>query len=127
MSGSCLVCFKSEECDLEGAVNSLVRYRFNVVRHGEVLCVDRGDGPHFKVTLETAEHVQEEANEFAKSSKFSSEMSKCNARFEIVIEDLDAALDEMNTLMEVQGALQDASKGYLFTPWNGNVSGPWVE
>ena len=41
--------------------------------------------------------------------------------------DLDAALDEINTLMEVQGALQDASRGYLFVPWSGNLSEPWGE
>jgi hypothetical protein len=30
----------------------------------------------------------------------------------------------MNTLIEVQGALQDASRGYLFLPWNGSLSEP---
>ncbi len=44
---------------------------------------------------------------------------------EIGIENLDEALDEINTLMEVQGALQDASGGYLFLPWNGTLSKPW--
>lgn len=39
--------------------------------------------------------------------------------------DLDAALDEINTLMEVQVALQEASEGFLFLPWNGNLSEPW--
>ena len=27
--------------------------------------------------------------------------------------------------MEVQGALQDASRGYLFVPWNGSLTEPW--
>jgi hypothetical protein len=35
----------------------------------------------------------------------------------------EAALDEINTLMEVQGA----SQGFLFLPWNGNLSEPWRE
>lgn len=126
MSDSCMVCFQSEACDLEGAIKSLESYRFSVVRKDEELIVNRGDGLQFKVILSNADHVQEEANEIAEGSEFSSEMSKCNARFEIIIENLDAALNEINTLMEVQGALQDASKGYLFLPWNGKISGPWV-
>jgi hypothetical protein len=52
-------------------------------------------------------------------------LRECDARFEIVIEDLDEALDEINTLMEVQGALQDVSQGFLFLPWNGELSEPW--
>lgn len=43
------------------------------------------------------------------------------------IDDLDGALDEINTLMEVQVALQDASQGFLFLPCNGNLSEPWQE
>jgi len=43
-------------------------------------------------------------------------MGECSARSEIGIDDLNAALDEINTLMEVQDALQDASQGFLFLP-----------
>jgi hypothetical protein len=28
---------------------------------------------------------------------------------------------------QFQGALQDASQGFLFLPWNGNLSDPWRE
>jgi len=43
---------------------------------------------------------------------------------EIGIADLDEVLDEINTLIEVQCTLQDATSGYLFNSWNGEVSGP---
>jgi hypothetical protein len=122
-----MVFFQSEECDLNGAINSLEKYRFSVARDGEKLVVGRGDSPQFQVSLIKEDFVQKEANEIAQGSEFANEMSKCNARFEVVIDDLDTALDEINTLMEVQGALQDASKGYLFTPWNDNVSEPWID
>ena len=49
------------------------------------------------------------------------------ARFEIEFDNLDEALYEINTLMEVQAALQDASSGLLFLPWNGNLSAPWQQ
>ena len=37
---------------------------------------------------------------------------------------LDTALDEINTLIEVQCTLQDATAGYLFNSWNGKLSAP---
>ena len=52
------------------------------------------------------------------------ELERCDQRFEIEIDDLAAALDEINTLMEVQGFLQDATRGILFTCWNGNLLPP---
>ena len=54
-------------------------------------------------------------------------LRECDARFEIGMDDLDKVLDEINTLMEVETALQDASHGYLFLPWNGNLAGPSQE
>ena len=51
-------------------------------------------------------------------------MRTLDARFEIAIDDLDEALDEINTLIDVQSALQEVSNGYLFLPWNGHLSEP---
>ncbi len=127
MSDTCLVFFQSEECDLDGATKSLESYRFNVTRDGKKLVIDRGDSPQFEIILVKEDFVQEEANEIAEGTEFVNEMSKCNARFELIIDDLGRALDEINTLMEAQGALQDASKGYLFTPWNDTISEPWLD
>jgi hypothetical protein len=91
------------------------------------LIVGRAGSPHFHILLSTEPHVAIEAAEIGKGSPHSAAMRKCGARFEIVIDDLDVALDEFNTLMEVQAALQDASQGFLFLPWNGNLSEPWRE
>ncbi|MDB5313114.1 MAG: hypothetical protein JWO38_7316 [Gemmataceae bacterium] len=51
-------------------------------------------------------------------------MRECDVRFEVYFDSPHEALDEINTLMEVQIALQEASGGFLFLPWNGNLSGP---
>ena len=40
-----------------------------------------------------------------------------------LINDLDAALDEFNTLVFVQEALEDATGGFLFNTWNGRFPG----
>ena len=65
-----------------------------------------------------------EAAEIGAGTAHEDALRGCDARFEIGIDDLDAALDEINTLIEVQSALQDASRGFLFLPWNGNLSEP---
>ena len=89
------------------------------------LIAGRSDSPQFRIRLSTAPHVAIEAAEIGENTPHADEMRKCSARFEIEIDDLDAALDEINTLIEVQGALQDASQGYLFIPWNGELTEPW--
>lgn len=43
---------------------------------------------------------------------------------EILIDDLDGVLDEINTLIEVQGTLQDVTRGFLFNTRNCVLSGP---
>jgi hypothetical protein len=43
-------------------------------------------------------------------------------RFEVLIDDLDEALDEINTLIEVQVALMNATQGFLFNTWIGEVT-----
>ena len=125
MKASCVVCFQAKDCDLEQAIKSLEKYKFNVQQEEQKLTVSRNNDLEFDIVLVKEDYVQEEAMNFSEGTKYEREMSKCNARFEIFIRDLDKALDEINSLMEVQGALQDASKGYLFTPWNGNILEPW--
>lgn len=47
-----------------------------------------------------------------------------DAGYAIEIDDLDAALDEMNTLIEVQAKMQGATTGWIFNEWNGSLSDP---
>ena len=123
---TCMVFFRGGACDLDGAVRSLTGYKLNVVREGEVITAGRPGGIQFRIRLAAGEHVRVEASEIGEATPHAAAMRECSARFEIDIQDLDAALDEMNTLMEVQGALQDASRGFLFLPWNGRLSEPYA-
>ncbi|UUZ54168.1 hypothetical protein LP419_38195 [Massilia sp. H-1] len=79
----------------------------------------------FQITLAQLPHVLLEAREIAQGTEYAHALGECGSRFEISIPDLDAALNEANSLMEVQGALQDASSGYLFLPWNEQIIKPW--
>jgi hypothetical protein len=125
MGEVCLVFCRSGTCDLEAAERSLLGYGLTVTRKDDTLIAGWPGSPQFRVHLVVGELVRAEATEIGKGTPYEAAMRECDARFEIGIDDLDEALDEFNTLMEVQGALQDASQGYLFLPWNGNLSEPW--
>jgi hypothetical protein len=125
MADGCLVFFQPGACDLDAAVNSLAGYGLTVNRCGDELTAGRPGSPQFRIVLSAEPHVAAEAAEIGEGTPHASAMRECGARFEVGIDDLDAALDEINTLMEVQGALQDASRGFLFLPWSGELSEPW--
>lgn len=125
MTHVCMVFFRIGDCDLEAAASALRGYGLTVSGEGDRLVVGRPGSPRFWVHLSSAPQVQVEAAEIGTGTPDEVAMRECGARFEVEIEDLDEALDEINTLMEVQGALQDASRGYLFLPWNGTLSKPW--
>jgi hypothetical protein len=130
MEAGCMVYFRPGACDLDAAARSLAGYGLTVSRRGDELTAGRPDIPEFpnrwfRVRLAAGPHVAAEAAEVGEGTPHAVALRECGARFEVAIADLDAALDEINTLMEVQGALQDASHGFLFLPWNGNLMEPW--
>ncbi len=77
------------------------------------------DGPVLRVAYAQGEQVAREALQRAgEGAPAEALLRACTARFEIAIDDLDEALDEMNTLIEVQSTLQDGTGGHLFNTWN---------
>ncbi len=120
-----MVFFPSGACNLDAAAKSLTGYGLTIARQGDVLTAGRPGSPQFRIQLASEPHVALEAAEIGENTPYAATMRKCSERFEVSIDDLYAALDEINTLMDVQGALQDASEGILFLPWNGNLSEPW--
>ncbi len=79
-------------------------------------------GPELMVHLSREAWVIDEANEIAEGTSHADAMGRCDARFEIFIHDLDEVLDEINTLIEVQATLQQATRGFLFNDWNCRLS-----
>jgi hypothetical protein len=124
MAETCMVFCRSGACDLQAAEGALLRCGMEVRRAGGGLIASRPGSPPFRVHWVTAPHVLIEAQEIGAGTAHEAGMREAAARFEIGFDDLDEALDEINTLMAVQGALQDASRGFLFLPWNGRLMGP---
>ncbi|RTL39433.1 MAG: hypothetical protein EKK53_17260 [Burkholderiales bacterium] len=125
MSDTCAVFLRPGRATLDTAAASLQACGLTVVKTSTHLVVHRPGSPSFAVRWVTGPHVPREAIEIGSGTAYEAELSWCSERFEIQISNLGEALDEINTLMEVQGALQDASGGFLFLPWNGHLSGPW--
>src|SRR4051812_18000200 len=110
MGDGCMVFFRSGACDLDAAARSLSGYGLTVSRQGEQLTARRRDGLEIRIRLVATDTVRAEAAEIGEGTEHAAAMRECDARFEIDFDSLDEALDEINTLMEVQGALQDASQ-----------------
>lgn len=52
------------------------------------------------------------------------EIKQCDCRFQIGFYDRETVLDEINSLIEIQMTLQDATNAYLFNVWNECVQPP---
>lgn len=119
---SFLVFFESGKADLTSAAIALAGRGLEVNRDQNGLVVFRGNGPRFRVVLTTEDYAREEAEEIGEGTPYAAAMKRCDIRFEVMFNDLDEALDEINTMIEVQAALQEVSGGYLFLPWNATLT-----
>jgi hypothetical protein len=124
MAAGFQVYFRSESCDLNTAVRALEECGLTVRPQEGYVTVSRTGSPEFDVGLSTEPWVRFEAAEVSAGTPHADAMGQCDARFEVSFESLDAALDEINTMIEIQVALQEACNGYQFLSWNGNLSGP---
>jgi hypothetical protein len=124
VAGGFQVYFKSGTCDMNAAVRALADYGLTVQPQEGFVTVSRPGSPEFDVGISAEPWVREEAAEIGEATLHAVAMRDCDARFEVTFVSLDAALDEINTMMEVQVALQKVCRGFLFLPWNGNLAGP---
>ena len=76
------------------------------------------------IRLQQGEAIRREAMVVGAKSTIATDLSKCDARFEITFDPLDEVLDEINTLIEVQLTLQDATQGFLYNTWNRELTSP---
>lgn len=120
---ACFVCFRSGRCDLDGAAKALAGLKLVVAHRGDELAVSYPNGPVLRVAYAVGEYVAEEAEDIARRNPHAAKLLPCDARFEVLIDDLDATLQEYSTLFAVQEALEEATGGFLFNTWNGLFPG----
>ena len=97
-----------------------LRTNNTVTRDGDGLAVRYEDGPELFIGLSTEPHVIIEAEDVAERHAVPA-LASCDRRFEVMFDDLEAVLDETNTLFDVGATLQDLSNGYIQYSWNGNL------
>jgi len=83
------------------------------------------DGPTLYVSIVRGEVAPILASRLmGRGRKHRNLAESCDAYVEIKFESLDEVLDEINTLIIVQSALQQATGGLLYQSWNQSFSGP---
>ena len=122
---ACLVCFRSGRCDLDGAAKALTDLKLSVERRDNELAVSYPGGPVLRVVYAADGYVAEENSEIAQMHPQAAALLPCEVRFEVLIDDLDAALQEYQTLFAIQDALVGATGGVVFNTWNCGF--PWSE
>jgi hypothetical protein len=121
----CLILFHKVGFGINQALEALAgKGVLSVARMAEILAVRWGQGPVLFVRHAAGKLVAEELALIGKDSPHAAALSRCNALFEVSFLDLEEVLDEINTLIEVQCTLQEATQGLLYTGWNGQLSIP---
>jgi hypothetical protein len=112
---SYFLAFSNDPIDLETLVEKL-RLRGVPVsrsRQGTLIIDEIG----FEIGASEGPHVQQEANELAARLR-SPQMSGRAYRIEVSITNLERALDEFNTLAELQQTIADTAGAILWLSWN---------
>jgi hypothetical protein len=124
MSDISMVFFASSTCGIDDAHAALARSLAVTRMSANELAVawPSSNGPTLHIYLVIGPQVADEGRDIAATTPHAAAMRRCDARFEIVIDDLATALDEMNTLIEAQLTLQDLTGGLLFNTWTGKLT-----
>ncbi|BCM89198.1 hypothetical protein IAD21_01042 [Abditibacteriota bacterium] len=120
----CFVLFYRPDFELNEAEMLLSGRGLLINRAQDYLLVKWHEGPELRVFFAEGEDVRREAEEIASRTSYKAKVSGFDRRFEIGFDDLDEVLDEINTLIEVQLSLQEATGGFLFNSWNGQLTAP---
>ena len=121
-----LVFHRSGSFGLDDAEKALRGEGVKTRREDDAVVAGAVNGPEFRVELQMGPEVLSAAVVASHGTEFVEAMATCDAQFIVSVADLDKALDEINTMMSVQGALQDLTQGYVYLSWNATVSEPWV-
>ncbi|UYZ63946.1 hypothetical protein [Hymenobacter weizhouensis] len=125
-SATAFIWFRSPGFTLEQAQAALHEHRLTVRQEADMLLVHDGGGPQYRVYLDRGPVVETQIAELAHATPYASRLAGYDQWLEVAIDDLDEALDEINTLIILQGTLQDATQGYLYLDWNGEISPPYA-
>jgi hypothetical protein len=125
-SGVTMILFRDGGLGLGDAAWLLRDRGLDVTLEAEALAVrwDQGEGPVLTVSLHSGEAIRQETVGIGEGTPHAAALGGCDSRFEVAFDDLGEVLDDINTLIEVQLTLQQATGGFLFNTWNCELSPP---
>jgi len=110
-----LVFFDGSRADDDAIVSALLNSPFvRAVKDGRI---DGDEGLTFGLAIHRGQGVRSKVDE----TGLDEVVAECDACVVVTVPDLDAALDDINTLIEMQGNLQDVTGGVLFLSWTGEA------
>jgi hypothetical protein len=84
-----------------------------------------GEGPTLYISITRGEFVETLIRRLmGRRRKHRHLIPGCDTQIEITFDNLDEVLNEINTLIDIQATLQDATGGLLYRSWNDSFSGP---
>ena len=123
----CLIFFRdpAREFTQDRLKQTLVDARLSVTGDEQPFAVQWHDGPVLSVSVQHASNVETIIRGLVgRRRKHRTLIPGCDAEIKIVLPDVEAVLDEINTLIEVQSTLQAATGGLMYMSWNHNFAGP---
>jgi hypothetical protein len=117
----CSIYFRSDDAELRHAEEALREGGLAVTADGDALVISwtfDGRPLSMRVTLEVGEAVRQAARALGNDPEYANLIPRLDARFVLRPSDLDAVLDEINTLIIAQHQLLDLTKGFQHTAWN---------
>lgn len=103
----------------------LAEHGFEVHADEQPFEIHFGDGLCLAVSMRRGSHVETMVRGLVgKRRKHRLLIPGCDTEVKIELSDVEAVLDEINTLIEVQAALQEATQGLMYMSWNQNFVGP---
>jgi hypothetical protein len=109
--------------NLDNAVAALREANFDITTEPDGFSARWFDGPVLHLRAGTIGEARSLIVRMT-SATLPAAIAACDACITIAFEDLDDALDEINTLIESQSRLQAACNGIVFLEWNANVQHP---
>ena len=118
----CLIFCKIDSFTLDDAQTALDKTCLTVERDRDRLICFGNNSPRFTISLNQGEEVRAKVKTISEEyPNYRSRLKNCNICFEVSFANLSEVLDEINTLIEIQLTLQDATEGIVFTSWNGII------
>ncbi|MCI0459387.1 MAG: hypothetical protein L0Z62_20750 [Gemmataceae bacterium] len=123
----CLIFFRDPEAEFTPArmKRLLLDRGLTVTGKEEPFTVRWGDGPPLYVAIHRGSYIETIIRGLVgRRRKHRKRIPGCDTEIQIVLSDIEEVLDEINTLIEVQSTLQDATHGLMYLSWNHNFVGP---